>query len=104
MEPALAGPAVQPNGDSLEGFFRHVLAADPFLDNRVNAPSAQDVDVEDIHRAAFDRLVALARAALEARRGIGAVLWGEAGVGKSHLLSRLGRWARAPGQACFVYL
>ena len=32
------------------------------------------------------------------------VLWGEAGVGKSHLLSRLGRWAGTDDQAVFVYL
>jgi hypothetical protein len=32
------------------------------------------------------------------------VLWGEAGVGKSHVLSRLGRWAAGDGYAAFVYL
>ena len=31
-------------------------------------------------------------------------MWGDAGVGKSHLLSRLARWAHRDGKACFVYL
>ena len=42
--------------------------------------------------------------ACDTARGVGAVLWGEAGIGKSHLLSRLGRWANRENQACFVYL
>ena len=74
-------------------FFGRMLAVNPFTDNRVNNPSTADVDVADIHQAAFARLTELAREALTARRGLGVVLWGEAGVGKSHLLSRLGRWA-----------
>jgi hypothetical protein len=87
----------------LESFFQCVAAVNPFLDNRVNAPSAHDVDVKEIHQAEFERLTELARDSLLHRRGVGAVLWGEAGIGKSHLLSRLGRWA-AEQEACFVYL
>src|SRR5439155_26935626 len=37
-------------------------------------------------------------------RGLGAMLWGEAGIGKSHLLARLARWAEQDKRACFVYL
>jgi hypothetical protein len=77
-------------------------AVNPFLDNRVNAPATGDIDVPDVHRAAFERLNELARDAHTARRGIGVVLWGEAGIGKSHLLSRLGRWSA--DKACFAYL
>ena len=68
---------------------RHVLASNPFTDNRVNAPSARDIDVETVHQQAFERLTALAREAHDERRGLGAMLWGEAGIGKSHLLARL---------------
>src|SRR5258708_4986811 len=86
----------------LAPFIQAVQAHNPFLDNRVNAPSASEPDVASIHRAAFNHLTTLAGEALQAHRGLGAVLWGEAGIGKSHLLSRLGRWA--DGKACFVYL
>ena len=81
-----------------------LLDHNPFTDSRVNAPSDDDVDVADLNRGAFERLTTLAREALTQRRGIGAMLWGEAGVGKSHLLSRLDRWARGDGRACSIYL
>src|SRR5262245_21717318 len=83
--------------------FDRLLSENPFTDNRVNAPSDEGVDVADLNSTAFERLTGLAREALAERRGIGAMLWGEAGVGKSHLLSRLDRWARSEG-ACSVYL
>ncbi len=83
--------------------FDRLLSENPFTDNRVNAPSDEGVDVADLNRTAFERLTGLAREALVEHRGIGAMLWGEAGVGKSHLLSRLDRWARSAG-ACSVYL
>src|SRR5262249_60776448 len=81
-----------------------VRAFNPFIDNRVNGPAPGDVDVGAIHEAAFERLAGLARDARSGRRGLGAVLWGEAGIGKSHLLARLARWADHGGQAVFVYL
>ena len=89
---------------ALDDFFERICSCNPFLDNRIKNPSAHDVDVAEIHQAAFERLTGLAREALAARRGVGAVLWGEAGIGKSHLLSRLGRWAAGDGRACFLYL
>ena len=93
-----------PDAAALEGLFHSVAAVNPFLDNRVSGPAPAEVDVADVHQAAFGRLTALAREALAARRGVGAVLWGEAGIGRSHLLARLGRWAEADGAACFVSL
>jgi hypothetical protein len=96
--PAAPGPA------RLEPFFERVLASNPFLDNRVNGPSPEDVDVGSIHQAAFTRLTELAAEAHRQGRGVGAMLWGEAGIGKSHLLSRLARWAEEDQHACFVYL
>ena len=76
--------------DRLNEFVHVVETRNPFLDNRINGPSANDVDVDAIHQAAFARLTRLAREACDSRRGVGVVLWGEAGIGKSHLLSRLG--------------
>jgi len=98
--PSPAAAVVAPA--TVEGFFSQLRELNPFIDNRINAPSTDDVDVAELHRAAFERLAALAVGARAARRGVGAVLWGQAGIGKSHLLSRLGRWAT--GRACLVYL
>jgi hypothetical protein len=91
-------------GDRFAEFVRFIESKNPFLDNRTNGPSRQDVDVQPIHQAAFARLTRLAREACEHRRGVGVVLWGEAGIGKSHLLSRLARWANDGERAYFVYL
>jgi hypothetical protein len=90
--------------DELEPFFTSVRATNPFIDNRVTGFADASVDVDDIHRAGFQRLIDLAQQAVLLRRGIGAVLWGEAGIGKSHLLSRLARWAEKDDQATLVYL
>jgi hypothetical protein len=104
MSDAESLPAAGPDGERLADFFHRIQSVNPFIDNRINAPSTTDVDVGVIHQKAFTRLSQLAREAYAGRRGVGAVLWGEAGIGKSHLLSRLGRWAKQDNQACFVYL
>lgn len=97
-------PAAQREADDMDAFPDAVCATNPFTDNRVNGPSDGGVDVDDIHAAAFGRLTELAGEAVALRRGIGAVLWGEAGVGKSHVLARLMRWAEKEGRAHAVYL
>jgi hypothetical protein len=89
---------------SLETFLAQVRGENPFLVNRVNGPDDADCDAVAVHQAAFTRLTDLAAEALRARHGLGAVVWGEAGIGKSHLLARLGRWAAADDRAVFVYL
>jgi hypothetical protein len=88
---------------TLDQFLDSFLDTNPFVVNRVLQPSTADVDAESVHQAAFHQLVDLARLARRQQLGVGAVLWGEAGVGKSHLLSRLARWARHNHQACFIY-
>ena len=94
---------------SLDDFCAAVRDSNPFASNRITEPSSYDVDVPAIHAAEFDRLVDLAGKALKSYSGIGAALIGGAGVGKSHLLSRLYRWANEPAQdggprACYAYL
>src|SRR4051812_24164429 len=101
---AQTGSSVDPNAEVLERLCAAVRSCNPFIDNRVNALSDPAAEVEDIHRAPFERLKELAREAHERKCGLGAVLWGEAGVGKSHLLARLARWAAQDGRACAVYL
>lgn len=97
------------NAPGLEDFFAAVRETNPFAANRITEPSLYDVDVPEIHAAAFDRLTGLACQALDTRTGTGVTLLGGAGVGKSHLLSRLYRWANEPTEsggprACYVYL
>jgi hypothetical protein len=92
------------NEATMEDFRAAVAGSNPFTDNRVNAPSADAVDVGAIHQQAFDRLTALAVEARDARRGLGAMLVGEAGIGKSQVLSRLVRWANENDRARAVYL
>jgi hypothetical protein len=87
-----------------EAFAEPVRLANPFAVNRVMQPSAADVDAGTVHEEPFRRLIELARMACDQHCGLGLVLWGEAGVGKSHLLSRLWRWADHDQQACFLYL
>ena len=90
---------------TLERFFEHVRLSNPFLIDRVVQPAqAAEMDAETVHQTQFRQLVELARMARDQHIGVGVVLWGEAGVGKSHLLARLARWAHRDGQACFVYL
>ena len=90
--------------DELDGFFDLVRGVNPFLDNRVNGLSADTVTVDEIHAQAFDRLAQLANDACQSRRGLGAVLWGEAGIGKSHLLARVTKWAEQQQTAVALYL
>jgi hypothetical protein len=94
---------------SLDNYLTAVRATNPFAANRITEPSDYDVDVAAIHGAEFDRLVVLAGQAMPQRTGVGVALLGGAGVGKSHLLSRLYRWANDPAagggpRACFAYL
>jgi hypothetical protein len=97
-------PEVLAPSGTLADFSAAFVASNPFTDNRVNAPSADAVDVGVVHQHAFERLTALAVEARDSRRGLGAMLLGEAGIGKSHVLSRLVRWAVGNGQARAVYL
>jgi hypothetical protein len=104
MTPRTPLDPVATNDGGLETFFARVAASNPFTDNRSSGPTAGDIDVPDIHAKQFERLVALAHEAHAERRGMGAILWGEAGIGKSHLLARFARWADQELNACFVYL
>src|SRR5437588_6427346 len=98
-------PTMPPATPGLDGFFEHVRYTNPFDVNRVGESSFAESDAEPVHHAAYAQLLDLARKAHKQHLGIGALLWGEAGIGKSHLLARLGRWAGADNrQAVFVYL
>lgn len=91
--------AVSPND-----LFDHIRFTDPFAQDRVSEPSGAAVDVESIHYKSFLHLTTLSQQAMREGRGIGAVLWGEPGIGKSHLLARFSRWAQQGDRACYFFL
>lgn len=93
----------------LDAFLGALGNSNPFIAARVNEPSRYDIDVPGIHAEKFVKLVSLAGQAKKDGKGVGVVLLGGAGVGKSHLLSRLYRWAIEGGEqdrprACYVFL
>lgn len=98
----MIAPATPP--PSLDDFFRAVRTLNPFTDNRVTGVGPDEVDVPEVHAAVFDRLTSLAQEASGRRSGLGALLWGEAGIGKSHILARLARWADEGPRARLVSL
>jgi hypothetical protein len=104
MIPSKPLESVAASEGSLEPFFARIAASNPFTDNRSSGPTAGDIDVANLHAKQFERLVALTHEAHAERRGLGTVLWGEAGIGKSHLLARFARWAEQDLHACLVYL
>lgn len=84
---------MSPAVPALADFFDHVLDANPFAVNRVVPSAAVAEDAGPVHRRQSLQLLDLAGQACEQRPGVGALLWGEAGIGKSHLLARLATWA-----------
>jgi hypothetical protein len=104
-ESELEVPAVPSPAPTLDAFFEHVQYSNPFSVNRVVPSTAVTEDATEIHRAPYTRLTELASQALQRQTAIGALVWGEAGVGKSHLLSRIANWADSNDkQAIFIYL
>lgn len=83
-------------------FFRCLLESNPFGVSAVSEPRDAAVHVEAIHQRQFHRLVACAEEVRATRGHQGLVVWGEAGIGKSHLLARLQRWGEQEGRACCV--
>ena len=100
--PSSAGAPMHPV--SWQDFLDHVRYSSPFAQDRVSDPAEADVDVPGIHQEQFDELTQLAEFACRSGRGVGVLLWGEAGVGKSHLLARFHGWAEKDDRALYVFL
>jgi hypothetical protein len=100
--------AAEPHADrpaDLFDFFDQVRTTNPFLNNRVDrALDPSFIDVPSIHESAFEAVVGLGRQALADNRGLGVVVWGEAGMGKSHLLARLNRSIGEDAELPLIYL
>jgi hypothetical protein len=96
---------VPPTTPTLDAFYDHILYSNPFAINRVVPASLRIEDAQGVHQKPFARLVELAGEASRQHTGLGVMLWGEAGIGKSHLLARLAAWAGSEHKhAIFVYL
>jgi hypothetical protein len=80
-------------------FFRCVLESNPFAPSVASEAADAAVHVEAIHHGQFQELVACVEDVRRTGIRQGRVIWGEAGVGKSHLLVQLDRWARREGRA-----
>ncbi len=89
---------------SHDDFFDAIRGSNPFGSDKVTAPEEVVPTVDSIHLKEFEQLQSLTLQVREQSRSIGALLWGGAGVGKSHLVSRLFQWAQAEGHAICVYL
>ncbi len=87
-----------------DDFFDAIGGSNPFSSDKVTAPEDDVPTVDSIHSKEFEQLKSLTLQVQEQSRSIGALLWGGAGVGKSHLVSRLFHWAKAEGNAICVYL
>lgn len=85
-------------------FARAVNTSNPFVNNRITQPDATDVDVGTIHEREFNQLTKRILGIRESHGTCGVLLLGGAGVGKSHLLARLFRWAHEQATGTVVYL
>jgi hypothetical protein len=104
MAAAPSSPVASMETVSLKDFFDHLRYSSPFDQDRISDPAEAKVDVPGIHHQQFEELAEYAQSALRQGRGVGVVLWGEAGVGKSHLLARFSRWAGQDDRALYVFL
>lgn len=87
-----------------EDFARHVLRSNPFTQDRVTQAQSNPADVGSIHEKSFKKLTKRIEEVRATQQTAGILLTGMAGVGKSHVLARLFRWAREEGKATVVYL
>lgn len=98
-------------------FVDRILASSPFQRVRITDPTHVEFDVSSIHAEAYQRIMQAADDSLAATQQFlkdpdrvpelvpesGLLLLGDAGVGKSHLLARVGKQCAKSGDG-FVYL
>ncbi len=91
---------------TIEDFYEHVLFSGPFNDDRVDNPKALDegsVDVPSINKEPFEDLKHAVNTIQHSGKSAGVVLWGSAGIGKSHLLARFCRWVKSEKNGIYVF-
>jgi|GEM_PF-3205757 len=87
----------------LEQFFNKFRQENPFNNNRITAPGRTATHVPEIHAQAFQQLIYFINQARRGEQGVGVMVHGEAGIGKSHLLAQACAWAEEQG-AIYVFL
>jgi hypothetical protein len=87
-----------------EGFLHALRCTNPFSKNRVSGAADFEADVPTIHGKEFDKLVKRVHRVAAGGASSGLLIVGSAGVGKSHLLGRLARWAQDDGAATVLFL
>ncbi|MEI7894895.1 MAG: BREX system ATP-binding domain-containing protein, partial [Myxococcales bacterium] len=82
------------------------LGSNPFIRNRVtdHSPLDTDVDVPTAYKEQFERILGLVDDVHKNDCSLGAAILGGPGVGKSHLLGRVGRSTKKRQGAVYVYL
>jgi hypothetical protein len=94
-----------PTLPTLDDFFEQVQTSNPFEANRIGQAGLAEMDALAVHQKAFAQLHELAGIVGQQSLALGVLLWGEAGIGKSHFLARLARWAGTDHQqAVCIYL
>ncbi|MDH4317301.1 MAG: ATP-binding protein [Desulfobulbaceae bacterium] len=97
----------QVNKPTLNDFFEHVRFSGPFNDDRVDNDDALDdgvIDLPSIHKMEYDKLIDEVEIIQRGGKSKGVVIWGEAGIGKSHLLARFSNWVRKDRHGIYLYL
>lgn len=74
-------------------FFRCVLGSNPFDGTPARESTAAAIHVRGIHIRQFQELVACCHSTRKDALARPVLIWGEAGIGKSHLLIQFSRWA-----------
>jgi GTPase SAR1 family protein len=85
-------------------FLRAFQCVNPFSKNRVSGAGDFEADVPEIHGEEFTKLVRRIQRVTTGKGSAGLLIIGAAGVGKSHLLGRLARWAEDKGEATVLFL
>ena len=88
----------------VDAWLRAIKASNPFVSNAVTTVDDSSADVASINRKQFRRITKRIDEVREGGDTAGVLLVGAAGLGKSHLLARVFRWAQGEGRAVVVYL
>ncbi len=88
----------------LPRFLRAVEKTNPFKRDAVTGTKGGDIDVQEVHRREFQRIQHAVEAVRTDGGAAGVLLIAPAGLGKSHLLARLERWAREDARCTMVIL